>query len=250
DQVHKQTVEYYYFVDQHRAPIVGAGKKEEPFWTSAQGFAWEFCLRMGLGRHKWIAFFDADEYLVLRGLQPGVRPDINEFLKEYEPYPALGVNWRVFGTGGNVQPLPSVLPNYVKCMNSSHKLNWHIKSIVNVARVESLGVSPHYFDYKNGSKAVNELKVEIEGAFSPPSHTRVALHHYQTRSAAEYLRKVARGRGSAAGQHITLGQSLATLQEYDADSTEQCTEGLDLWQQCCAKPYDEWQRQRHRRVPA
>ncbi|PNH09421.1 hypothetical protein TSOC_003948 [Tetrabaena socialis] len=171
--------------------------------------------------------------------------------QEYEPYPALGVNWRVFGTGGNVQPLPSVLPNYVRCTKSGYKLNRHIKSIVNVARVESLGGNPHQFYYKNGSKAVNELKVEIEGAFSPPSHTRVALHHYQTRSAAEYLRKVARGRGSAAGLHVSLGQSLATLQEYDAESTEQCTEGLDLWQQCCAKPYNDWQLalQRHRRVP-
>lgn len=82
---------------------------------------------------------------------------------------------------------------------------------------------------------MNELKVPFEGAFSaPPSHTRIALHHYATRSLAEYRRKLGRARGSTTQPRDRLDPE-AALKQQDRRCTETCMAGVELWKQCCSR---------------
>ncbi len=42
-----------------------------------------------MGDHKWMAFLDVDEFLVLSNLQPADMPDLPALLREYEPHGGL-----------------------------------------------------------------------------------------------------------------------------------------------------------------
>ena len=57
-----------------------------------QLFIYDECLRLFSARHTWIAFVDADEFLMLRDHRVG---DLPSLLQEYEAYGALVVNWQV-----------------------------------------------------------------------------------------------------------------------------------------------------------
>jgi cellulose synthase/poly-beta-1,6-N-acetylglucosamine synthase-like glycosyltransferase len=57
------------------------------------------CLEKYGSQCQWIAFIDADEFLVPKTLT-GSLPD---FLTAYEPYGGLAVNWLVFGSNGHIE---------------------------------------------------------------------------------------------------------------------------------------------------
>lgn len=226
-------LEYYLFADHHTG---------QSFEQSAQGFGFEVCIRNGIGRHKWMAFFDVDEYLVIQqplaasngSVAGSPKPDINAFLKEFEPHAGLGVNWRMFGSSGHLTAPNSTLAGYTRCMPGATEVNKHIKTIANLDMVEALSFHPHSLKYKPGQHPVNELKKRINGPFSaPPSHTRIALHHYGMRSLAEYKRKLARGRGSTTQARVKIDPE-AALKSQDAQCTEVCPAGPQLYQRCCA----------------
>src|SRR5471030_1647252 len=64
-----------------------------------QMIAYGLCLKK-YGRFcKWIAFIDADEFIVPKTFT-GSLP---EFLVPYERYGGLGINWLVFGSNGHIE---------------------------------------------------------------------------------------------------------------------------------------------------
>ena len=80
------------------------------------------CLKKYGHMHKFIAFIDSDEYIVV----PDKRP-IPAVLTAYEQYGGVVLNWMGFGSSGHVnKPEGGVIANYYKC----HKQGT-IKSIVN-----------------------------------------------------------------------------------------------------------------------
>lgn len=111
-------------------------------------------------RHRWLAFIDADEFIVLR--EPRFNPpsweqqqqqqqgkdagsgvvgssdggsgssaahdDINTFLQPYASYGGLAVNWVIFGSSGHAaRPRGGVLVNYHACLPDQHEQNTHVK---------------------------------------------------------------------------------------------------------------------------
>ncbi|MCD7878371.1 MAG: glycosyltransferase family 92 protein [Candidatus Gastranaerophilales bacterium] len=60
---------------------------------------------------RWLAVIDLDEYIV-----PVEKDSVKEFLKDYEKYPAVGVNWVMFDSNGHVKkPETGVLESYTRC---------------------------------------------------------------------------------------------------------------------------------------
>ena len=90
-------------------------------------------------RHRWMAFFDADEFLVLR--DPSV-PDLPALLVDYEQHGALAVNWLGFSSSGHVaRPNGSVLSSYLECFV---KAPFRSKMVVNT-KYGLYAESPHVF---------------------------------------------------------------------------------------------------------
>jgi hypothetical protein len=71
-------------------------KSDEPIWVrNIQAkcfteFAKKYC-----DEYEWVAFFDIDEFLVLKKTN-----DVKEFIKNYEAHDCLIINWAMFGDNG------------------------------------------------------------------------------------------------------------------------------------------------------
>lgn len=182
-------------VDEHRevlAPYVAEGVvtiRPWPEWP-AQIQAYDDCVKRHAPDSRWIAFIDLDEFL----FSPQGTP-LPQILREFEEFPAVGVNWAVFGSSGHRTTPPGlVIESYLR-RTDDPGINRHIKSIVNPRRVRAFCV-PHFFMYDEGL-AVDERRRPITGP--PFSHTdgvsfeRLRLNHYALKSEEEFRLKLARG---------------------------------------------------------
>jgi hypothetical protein len=121
-----------------------------------QLYVYKRCIDEFSRLHKFMAFIDADEFIVIAN---GM--DLPTLMKQYKNYGGLTLNWKVFGSSGHVaRPAGGVLRNYHACSR-----NHHVKSIVNTAHVEDV-LSAHHFKFKKDFFAVDTNYRRIDGAFN------------------------------------------------------------------------------------
>ncbi|KAJ9144286.1 Glycosyltranserase family 2 [Pleurostoma richardsiae] len=181
-----EAIEFHYYDESERIHYMQAKVYDE-------------CIAFGQQHgHTWMAFIDADEYFDTPGSET-----INEVLKSFEPIDAIGavgVNWRMHTSNGQLIRANSVMQAYTECIyddpedNNEASDNKHIKSIVRLAYYESME-NPHKFYLKQGAITVGEHGDWIEHyAFRQPiTRDRLALHHYAVKSRQEYEEKISRG---------------------------------------------------------
>ena len=143
---------------------------------------------------KWLAFIDADEFII-----PISKVTLNEYLKEFEDYPALVVNWVMYDSNGHIKkPDGLVIENYTRTFKDSNAFqNLYFKSIVNPRKVKYCQ-DPHFCEYMNNQKAVNENSIPIDGpgSFSRTKNNSVKtirINHYYSKSKNEFIAKYNRG---------------------------------------------------------
>lgn len=149
---------------------------------------------------RWIALIDVDEFIV-----PVSFDNLCEFLKEYEEYPALAINWVTFDSCGHKEKPNKngglVIANYTRVRADPYKTQTSdysdlgIKCIVNPSKVIMYEV--HSGIYYNNACAVTEDFVRV-----PPFSKRTKIHsvekirlnHYYSKSHEEYIQKLNRAR--------------------------------------------------------
>ena len=147
---------------------------------------------------RWLAIIDLDEFIV-----PVEKNSIPDFLKDYEKYPGVGINWITFDSNGyKVKPTSNgglVTCNYARVSkNYNIEYNRHIKSIVNPKEVYDI-YNPHFCIFKNDGFTVDENFKLITGPYTAThSSKKIRINHYYSKSEEEYNFKVARGRASVA----------------------------------------------------
>ncbi len=176
---------------------------------------------------EWAAFIDADEFIVIRdsgyrnkensGNYATFRPGfsngqfgktdntiaqivhINEFLKLYEHYCGLCVNWLIFGSSKHVKrPEGGVLRNYLYRTDDKLRDNFHVKTIAKISEVVE-ALSPHHFLFKKDFP-INENFENVKNYMSEKcSANLITINHYFCRSEEEFNEKQKRGRGDAYG---------------------------------------------------
>jgi hypothetical protein len=153
------------------------------------------CINRYANTFRWVGFIDTDEFIVPKN---GVK-SVKDFLKDYENYGGLGINWRCFGSSGHTKKQTSIIESYIYAAGSGDDA--HIKSIVNPKAVETSVINLHGFKYKPGFFCVNELKQKIETHHhnTPVSRKLIQINHYVTRSREEYEEKRKRGDGNVIG---------------------------------------------------
>ncbi len=150
-------------------------------------------------RCRWVAYIDADEFVL-----PS-EGNLKKYMQGKEAYPAIGINWIVFGPGGHVErPEGLVTENYLQTFEDANNLlNLRIKSIVNPSEVYDVN-SPHFCTLKNGKYAVDEDGEEIStkwmyvsgsgAAFTGENKTKyIRINHYWTKSEQDLREKCSRG---------------------------------------------------------
>ena len=149
-------------------------------------------------RHKYIAFWDADDFLVLYK-----HDTVYEFLHDYIPDRGqVVINWRCFGTGGQMLYSPEpVLKRFTMRLEDSEITNKHVKTLMNVDDVDvsegsNWDLAAHCPPRKEGTPLMDTHRQPLTCPFiEDPFPKDVALlHHYQRKSAYEYINKRLRGR--------------------------------------------------------
>lgn len=148
------------------------------------------CLNKNRKAWNWIAFVDTDEFIVLKK-----HDNITDFLKNYEVYGGLGMQWKCFGGSGHKKKQKSVIHSYTHASNTGD--DRHVKVIANTKFTERCSGTPHQFIYKPGKFCVNEHKKHVKGPFnSPHTYDLIQLNHYVTRSREDFDQKRLRGGGN------------------------------------------------------
>lgn len=172
--------------------LPGRGRQLESYQIALDAFGADYF---------WLGFIDLDEFIFLKR-----HLSLADFLMEYEPYGGVGLNWVAFGTAG-YERRPTgenawdswVTSAYTMRLPDTHHLHFHIKSIVQPAKVERAGANPHSFWLRPGFHQVNELKRPIPNGsgYSYFTHNFARINHYVTKSTEEYYAKKTRGKADS-----------------------------------------------------
>ena len=208
---------------------------------SPQELTQNMCLQWWGPRHKFMAFTDVDEFIVVapnvknnvlphhrynssssngrsKNTQNSIRSNSSSLqsqirkhspqhvfvpsaLEPYELFGGLALNWMVFGSSGFVSR-----PNgSVLTSYTKCAPSVTVKSIVVTEHTLSASPNPHWFRYKHGYHAVNERGDKVDTWFNdPPTVSHLYINHYATKSLEDFQRKMKRG--SATRAHKTMSE--------------------------------------------
>jgi hypothetical protein len=147
------------------------------------------CIQNYQNESTWIAFFDSDEFLVLKK-----DSSIRIFLSRYEnnTIGSLSICWYLFGSNGHTEKQQSVISSYTKRVPNS----CHYKVIVRPTRVKQFAIH-EVISHKNHYITVDELKRKVSGPYTVWQATEFSqLNHYVLRSLQDYKDKMIRGGGN------------------------------------------------------
>ena len=166
-------------------------KLEYPFLTKiewdgyeVQKKAYNDFVNKNIGIYSHAAFFDVDEFLVLKK-----NKNIKEFLKDYDQYDSLGINWVMFGDNDLVAPKDdfSVIKRFTHRGKNVHP---HIKTITKLKNglyMKVHSVEKDWFDLDGNIH---------RGSLNPEGNDKIAqINHYTTKTLPEFIDKTNRGIG-------------------------------------------------------
>lgn len=218
----KQGVEKFYVYDNESTdctrevlePYIRSGIVDYVFFPGRkrQLAAYDDCFERHRTEARWIAVIDLDEFIV-----PILDRTIPGFLHRMENFSAVEINWLVYGSGGAKKKVPGgVMERFRKHSLPGHKLNTHVKSIVDPRRVcsmigchEAARISGHSADSHG-----NPLKKGFRDR--KPQQDVIRINHYAVKSYEEFLCKRARGRA-----RINTLREYGYFDQYDLNDIEE-----------------------------
>lgn len=218
----KQGVEKFYIYDNEStdctkevlAPYIESGLVEYNYWPGKkqQLATYDDCFERHRFDARWIAVIDLDEFIV-----PIKDKSIPDFLHDLEQYSSVEINWLVYGSGGAKKKEPGgVMERFRKHSMPEHKLNTHVKSIVDPRRVCTM-VGCHEASRISGRAADshgNPLKKGFRDRV--PQQDVIKINHYAIKSYEEFLAKRARGRA-----RIDSLRDMGYFERYDLNDIEE-----------------------------
>ncbi len=168
----------------------------------AQVDAYDHCLATFGAEFDWLAFFDADEFLVPHG------GDVKDLLSPLDHASAMVVNWAMFGSSGHVDyPADLVIEAFTR------RRPWgarNVKSIVRPSEVVGYPPNPHRFPVSGRTlwpdgREPDWLPPKFAQTVESPDLSICQLNHYFTRSYRHWQDRVERG---------WLGRQKYTLEQF------------------------------------
>ncbi|MEC7838989.1 MAG: glycosyltransferase family 92 protein [Chlamydiota bacterium] len=136
------------------------------------------CIKKFKNQVKWIAFIDLDEFLF-----PTQQKDLKVFLKSYDKYPAVAVNWQMFGTSG-VEQIPEgklMIETLVNQAVEGFEKNHWVKLIVQPKQVKKCH-NAHLFYFRKKQRPVNSAYSPVKSFVSDTVFVNdIRINHYYTR---------------------------------------------------------------------
>ena len=163
--------------------------------TKQQLNAYNDCIKRTIDETKWLIVVDGDEFIL-----PKKHKSLRDFVREYDNYDAIGINWMMFGSNFHEKIQPGVMiNNYTLCEGIQ---NPHIKTICRPKQVLQFP-NPHYVKLKNPNKYVDPYKRQISGPFNKePTLDIIQINHYWGKSEEEHYIKRDRGRATTDNKRV------------------------------------------------
>ncbi|MBA8783665.1 MULTISPECIES: glycosyltransferase family 2 protein [Aeromonas] len=175
-----------------------------------------------LGKDKWAAFIDADEFISPSNYEDGLNK-LTSLLND-QTIGAISLNWAVYGSSHSILPDDGlVIERFVKRAADLHPVNRHYKSIVRVSDFIETGSTPHAFIIKSDKKFVmpnGAQQHNHDGISDVIDWSVIRLNHYVIKSKSEFLNKKA-ARGRATTLKDSLGRNLQFFKNHDLNDVEQ-----------------------------
>jgi hypothetical protein len=173
-------------------PYIDSGLVEYIYFPGKrqQLLAYDDCLEKHRTDSHWIAFIDLDEFIV-----PIKDSSIPDFLRKFESYAAVEINWLIYGSGGAKEKTEgNVMDRFKYHSRPDHILNRHVKSIVNPRRVFSF-IGAHEVARMSGYTVDSHGDI-VKKNFRDrePQQDIIRINHYAVKSYEEFLSKRAKGR--------------------------------------------------------
>lgn len=218
-----QGVEKFYIYDngstdctrQVLAPYIASGTVEYISWPGyrMQIAAYDHCIDARRLEARWIAFIDLDEFIV-----PLKDASVTAFLRRFEDFAAVEINWLVYGSGGAREKSDEpVMSRFTRHSLPDHILNRHVKSIVDPRRVCNM-IGCHEAARLEGRTADSHGN-EVTANFRErtPQHDVIRVNHYAVKSYQEFTEKQLRGRAS--GRQRTVKDEY--FRQYDLNDIQE-----------------------------
>ena len=181
----------------------GDVKQKAAYQTCISKIKWEMDEKP---KHKWIAFIDLDEFIVLKKHETIL--DLLEDTTKGSDIGGLALNWYMFGFHNQIKYKP--VPLTKRFQTREKGTDQHVKVIVRTDVMGNGGgmQNPHYYRYSNHSIATVDTNgkrlVGEEPWFNVDGPSDVAvIHHYHTKSLEEYVSRCGRGRAGQKQYKIT-----------------------------------------------
>lgn len=145
------------------------------------------------GAADWVAFLDADEFLIGPAGQ-----SIGQLLSNLTEHSYIAMNWLIFGSSGLAHSDGRlVLEAFTRRAPLDFGPNGHVKSIVRPERMDGC-INPHLFASEAPVVDVSGCPITDWAHVGVTTRARIVqgpwrLHHYFTRSAAHWQRRLLRG---------------------------------------------------------
>lgn len=218
----KQGVEKFYIYDNESTdgtrevlePYIASGLVDYTYFPGQkmQLAAYDDCFERHRLEMRWLAIIDLDEFIV-----PIKDRSIPEFLHRMEKYPVVEINWLVYGSGGAKKQEPGgVMERFRRHSLPEHRLNTHVKSIVDPRRV--CGMIGCHEAARLSGHAVDPHGERIKKHFGDrkPQQDVIRINHYAIKSYEEFLSKRARGRARTNSK-----RGLEYFEMYDLNDIEE-----------------------------
>ena len=218
----KQGVEKFYIYDNEStdctkevlAPFIESGVVEYTYFPGQkkQLAAYDDCFERHRLETRWLAVIDLDEFIV-----PMQYKDIPSFLRPLEKFSVVEINWLCYGSGGAKTREPGgVMERFKRHSHPEHKLNTHVKSIVDPRRVCTM-TGCHEASRISGKAADSHGNPLKKGKVNRvPQQDIIRINHSAVKSYEEFLAKRARGRARVAAQ-----RDLGYFEQYDLNDIEE-----------------------------
>ncbi|GAX74916.1 hypothetical protein CEUSTIGMA_g2362.t1 [Chlamydomonas eustigma] len=244
------TVELFYFSGTSWQLDADRYNSSSRQFLSPQTWAYDNCFRWFGKRHVFMGMLDADEYIVIReGLEHGggQRPDLRSFLRPYEAYGGLVMQWQLMGPSGHVhRPQSETMLEYMQCMPKEVMQRFQEFRNVPFGFTKSFTNTKHYMDGCNphvcaldGAKYMNEDMVPVTEEVIWEVHwSRIVVQHYVTRSIQDFELKMERGSGHSKYAKLSkklniTGRGWNYFLLINDLSTGECHDGEVAYQNCC-----------------
>jgi len=156
--------------------------------------------------YEWAAFFDVDEFLVLKKTN-----DVKEFIAAYDSVNCVAINWAMFGDSGLPEPDGrGVIDRFTMRKNGQHG---QFKSICKLSPILC-----HQIHFSNDQCYDLNFNMIYNG-FNPSGNFDIAqLNHYFTKTYPEFVYK--RNRGNACGSGEDRKRPMSNFEENNFNEVE------------------------------